>query len=143
VGTLAGCWNVRPRSPSGTGWTVDYPDVHPEPAPVTTIAWRMLHISDGNSIYWEHSFGPGLRTFADLTVHGDAAGAIEYLVASQGPITLTMATMDDLRLDEMGSTHSGVAWPAHRVFATLIDEQVHHGAEIALLRDLYRCRPVE
>jgi hypothetical protein len=26
------------------------------------------------------------------------------------------------------------------VFAVLIDEQVHHGPEIALLRDLYRNR---
>jgi hypothetical protein len=26
------------------------------------------------------------------------------------------------------------------VFAVLIDEQVHHGAEVALLRDLYRDR---
>jgi hypothetical protein len=28
----------------------------------------------------------------------------------------------------------------HRVFATVINEQVHHGAEISMLRDLYRCR---
>jgi hypothetical protein len=137
---VAGCWNVRPSPQSPTGWTVDYPDVHPDPGPVTTIAWRMVHISDGNSIYWEHSFGPAVRHFWDLSPHGDAAGAIAYLAASQRPITATLAEMDDTRLDEMRPTHFGVEWPAHRVFAVLIDEQVHHGAEIALLRDLYRSR---
>jgi len=28
----------------------------------------------------------------------------------------------------------------HRILAGLINEQVHHGAEISLLRDLYRYR---
>jgi hypothetical protein len=28
----------------------------------------------------------------------------------------------------------------HRVLATLVNEQVHHGVEISLLRDLYRNR---
>jgi hypothetical protein len=137
---VARCWNVRPSAQSPSGWTVDYPDVHPNPPPVTTIAWRMLHISDGNSIYWEHSFGPGVRNFWDLAPRGDAAGAIEYLTQSQRPVTATLAQMDDQQFDDMRPTHFGVAWPAHRVLAVLIDEQVHHGAEIALLRDLYRNR---
>ena len=137
---VAGCWNVRPSPASPGGWTVDYPDVHPDPPPLTTIAWRMLHISDGNSIYWEHSFGPGIQNFWDLRVQGDAAGATEYLADSQRPIKATLAEIDDERLSEMRPTHLGVEWPAHRVFAVLIDEQVHHGAEIALLRDLYRNR---
>jgi hypothetical protein len=51
--------------------------------------------------------------------------------------------MSDDLLDDMRPTHFSVAWPAHRVFSTLIDEQVHHGAEIALLRDLYRRRDPE
>ena len=73
------CWNVRPCPESPSGWTVDYPQVHPTPPPFTTIAWRLLHIADGNIVYWEHSFGPGLRNFWDLAPHGDAAAAIEYL----------------------------------------------------------------
>jgi hypothetical protein len=67
---VAGCWNVRASAESPTGWTVDYPEVHPDPP------------------------------------------------------------------------HFGVAWSASRVLSVLIDEQVHHGAEIALLRDLYRNRPL-
>jgi hypothetical protein len=139
---VAGCWNVRPSAESACGWTVDYPDVPPDPPPMTTIAWRMLHISDGNSIYWEHAFGPGLRNFWDLVPHGDAAGAIEYLAESQAPIATTLSELDDAALDDIRPTQFGVEWPARRVLTVLIDEQVHHGAEIALLRDLYRSQPI-
>jgi hypothetical protein len=43
-------------------------------------------------------------------------------------------------LDRLVPTNWGERWPAYRIFATLINEQVHHGAEISLLRDLYRYR---
>ena len=132
----AGTCGANQASPSG--WTVDYPDVAPDPPPFTTIAWRLLHISDGNSMYWEHAFGPGRRNFSDFPPHGDATSAIRYLAESQRPVTATLAELDDDALDEMRPTHLGVEWPARRVLAVLIDEQVHHGAEVALLRDLYR-----
>ena len=81
-----------------------------------------------------------VRNFWDLVPHGDAGGAINYLVESQRPVTETLRQVDDVALDEMRPTHFGVDWPARRVFTVLIDEQVHHGAEVALLRDLYRNR---
>lgn len=137
---VAGCWNVRPSEESASGWTVDYPDRAPDPPPFTTIAWRLLHISDGNTVYWEHSFGPGVRNFWHLVPHGDAAGAIDYLKESQQPVTDTLATLDDDALDQMRPTHFGVEWPARRVLTVLIDEQLHHGAEVGVLRDLYRYR---
>ena len=137
---VSNCWNVRPDPSSPSGWTVDYPEVHPDPPPFTTIGWRLLHIADGNTIYWEHCFGPQVRNFWDLVPHGDADGAIEYLVESQRPVTETIRQFDDDALDELRPTHFGVDWPARRVFAVLIDEQVHHGAEVGLLRDLYRAR---
>ena len=137
---VSGCWNVRANASSPSGWVVDYPDIPPDPAPFTTIAWRMVHISDGNSIYWEHAFGPGVRGFLDLPPHGEAAGAIEYLQESQRPMTAVLAGMADDQLDELRPTQFGVEWPARRIISVLIDEQVHHGAEIGLLRDLYRYR---
>ncbi len=137
---VGGCWSVRPSAQSPSGWTVDYPEVHPDAPPVTTIAWRMLHVSDGNTVYWEHAFGPGLRNFWDLVPHGEAVGAIEYLRDSQRPITATLAELDDDALDAMCPTQFGVEWPTRHVLSVLIDEQIHHGAEIGLLRDLYRAR---
>jgi DinB superfamily len=100
----------------------------------------MLHISDGNTIYWEHSFGAATKNFWDLAPHGTAAGAIDYLVESQRPITETLAVLDDSSLDEERPTHFGVTWPARRVVSVLVDEQLHHGAEVGVLRDLYRAR---
>jgi hypothetical protein len=93
-------------------------------------------------IYWEHAFGPGKKNVGDLWPHGTAAEAIEYLVESQRQITDTLDELDDDALDDNRPTHFGVTWPASRVLSVLIDEQVHHGAEIALLRDLYRNRPL-
>lgn len=138
---VPGSWNVRRSPDSSGGWTVDYPaGPHPDPPPFTTIGWRLLHISDGNTIYWEHSFGPARRNFWDLAPHGDAAGAVAYLAASQEPITATSAALSDEDLGGMRPTHFKVEWRAGRVLTTLINEQVHHGAEVALLRDLYRAR---
>jgi uncharacterized damage-inducible protein DinB len=139
---VSGCWNVRPSAGSTSGWTVDYPDVHPDPPPVTTIAWRLLHISDGNTIYWEHAFGPGQRNFWDLTPRGTAADAVEYLTESQRPITQTLQELDDKDLDQPRPTQFGVHWRARRIVSVLVDEQVHHGAEVGLLRDLFRNRPL-
>jgi DinB superfamily len=135
---VEGCWNVRASTDAPGGWTVDYPEVHPDPPPFTTIAWRLLHIADGNTIYWEHAFGPGERTFWDLAARGSADEAIEFLLDSQRPITASLDNLDDDLLDEERPTHFGVTWPARRVLTVLIDEQVHHGAEIGVLRDLYR-----
>jgi hypothetical protein len=48
---------------------------------------------------------------------------------------------DGEQLDELRPTAWGERWPAGQILAVLLDEQVHHGAEIALLRDRYRARP--
>jgi hypothetical protein len=93
-----------------------------------------------NTVYWEHAFGPGKKNFWDLVPHGSASEALGYLIKIQGPITTTLASLDDGMLDEERPTHFGVPWPARRVLAVLIDEQLHHGAEIGVLRDLYRAR---
>ena len=135
-----GCWNNRPAPDRPDVWVVDYPQVHPDSPPFTTIAWRLLHISDGNTVYWEHAFVPGQKNFWDLTPHGSAREGIDYLIESQEPITATLAHMEDDQLDEDRPTHFGVTWPARRVLSVLVDEQVHHGAEVGVLRDLYRAK---
>ena len=55
------CWNVRPRGTgtapiqAGSGeFTCDFAVPEPDPAPVTTIAWRLAHITVG-------IFGDGQR----------------------------------------------------------------------------------
>src|SRR5579863_8015159 len=51
---VAGCWNVRRRGEQGPAtsvgegeWTIDFTWPPPDPAPVTTIAWRLAHVITG------------------------------------------------------------------------------------------------
>jgi len=143
---VAGCWTVHRRSESrgvsadGSGeWVIDYDPAQPKPAPFTTIAWRTVHIAGANYLYWEYAFGSASLTF-DLDLPGNVADATKWLSDSQRPLTQTLASLSDSDLDEIVRHNSGQQWPVHRIFATLINEQVHHGAEISLLRDLYRYR---
>jgi hypothetical protein len=39
---VEGCWSLRP-GPEG-GWRLDQQDPEPSPPPVTTIAWRLVHV---------------------------------------------------------------------------------------------------
>ena len=142
-----GCWTVhrrsetRARSADGCGeWVIDYEVPEPDPAPVTTIAWRTVHIAVVNYLYWDYAFGPATASF-DLEMPGDAPSAVRWLRDSQAPLTLALGEVSgDDRLDDLVLTNWGERWPISRIFETLINEQVHHGAEIALLRDLYRNR---
>jgi hypothetical protein len=132
------CWTVRPHASSPGGWEIDYDWPPPEPPPLTTIAWRLVHLANGNSIYWEHAFGPGVRMFPDLVVPHTADAACRYWRDSREPISswLDAATDDDLRRPR--PSHQGEPRTGADVIMILIDDQVHHGAEIALMRDLYR-----
>lgn len=136
----AHCWNlVRDASYPG-GWTYPYDFDPPRPHPVTTIGWRLVHLVADNEIYMEHAFGPRTRNFPDLAVHGTAAEVLADWRASRNPVTtwLDAATDDDLLEDR--PSHLGGTKTAGEVMRILLDEQVHHGAEIALMRDLYSQR---
>jgi hypothetical protein len=138
-----GCWTVHDRgeprgvSADGSGrWVIDYVVPEPSPSPVTTIAWRTVHVAAVNVLYWDYAFGPATATF-DLELPGDAAGAVAWLRDSLRPLAESLAVAD---VDALVATNWGERWPVSRIFTTLIREQIHHGAEIALLRDLYRNR---
>jgi hypothetical protein len=137
---VSDCWNIRP-DPQGLGrWTYEYDFDPPPPHPVTTIGWRLVHVAADNWIYWEHAFGPARQTFTDLDVPHTAASAIQNWQDSRRAITHWLRTATDADLAELRPSHLGPAKSAGQVMETLIDEQIHHGAEIALLRDLYARR---
>lgn len=143
---VPGCWTVhrrnevRAKGADGCGeWVIDYEVPEPHPAPVTTIAWRTVHIAAVNHLYWDYAFGPATMSY-DLEMPGDARAAVAWLAASQRPLAEALAGLDDTALDQPRLTNWGERWPTSRIFTTLINEQVHHGAEISLLRDLYRNR---
>lgn len=109
------------------------------PTPVTTIAWRTVHVALINHVYWDHAFGSATATF-DLEMPGNAIDAVAWLTSSQEPLLESLQSLSDEDLERPRLTNWGEEWPTHRIFKTLIVEQVHHGAEVSLLRDLYRNR---
>ncbi|GIF73326.1 DinB family protein [Asanoa siamensis] len=133
-----GCWTVRAHPTLPGRWDIDYDWTTPEPPPLTTIAWRLVHLANGNWIYWEHAFGPGVRMFPDLVVPGSAAAARAYWQDSRAPVSDWLERATDESLRELRPSHLGEPRSAGDVVLALVDEQTHHGAEIALLRDLHR-----
>ncbi|RJL27145.1 DinB family protein [Bailinhaonella thermotolerans] len=152
---VPGCWSVRrradgpgPRATLLTGageWGRDHaPFPHPEPPPFTTIAWRLSHLSEVLTLRADHTAGTHTLTRDDYVSHGDAAGAIAAFEAGADAWRAALLAADDAALDTRGhSTYphgSDPEDPFIDVVWWVNQELLHHGAEIALLRDLYRAR---
>lgn len=122
-------------------WHVDWADPDPSPAPVTTIAWRCWHIAvDCLDSYSARLFGRRGTPFTGTEWTNDWESAADHL-ASAWDVFRTGATgwSDAELLQPLGP-----AWGSFQNHTNLdlvqhaIREVVHHGAEIALMRDLYR-----
>ncbi|CAM06146.1 DinB family protein [Saccharopolyspora erythraea NRRL 2338] len=142
-----GCWNVRPRGTGtapvqgGSGaMTIDFAMPEPDPAPFTTIAWRLGHVIVGVLAMRNAShFG---RTPTDYWSFEYAATASEALEQLDAEYATWQAGVESLG-------ESGLARPcgeaegahAERPMAALVlhinREVVHHLAEVCLLRDLH------
>jgi hypothetical protein len=145
-----GCWSVRLRSepgssrPRGRGeFRLDSEFPPPDPAPVTTIAWRLAHVIVG--VFGERNatyFGGPPMTWGDADYAGTAAQALEQLDAGEaiwraGVTGLTEADLETNCREPGFETDSMAALILH-----IHREVLHHGAELALLRDLYAHRPL-
>lgn len=147
---VRGAWNVRPR---GTGtapitagrgaFTIDFAIPEPDPVPVTTIAWRIGHLVVGvlGARAAGHFGGPPVD-YGSHEYPGDAAGALAQLDAAYAAWTAGAGSLGEEGLRRPCGPAEG-DW-AQAPMATLVlhvnREVLHHGAEIALLRDLYRWR---
>jgi uncharacterized damage-inducible protein DinB len=137
---VAGCWTVR-RGPDGR-WAVDYPEPpHPDPAPFTTIGWRLVHVAECKVMYHEYAFGDAKLTFPDIDSAHTATDAIAQLEAGHKLLLRDLDGLDDASLEREVLTNWGERWPARRIFWTMISHDLHHGGEIGALRDLWRARP--
>ena len=137
---VPGCWSVRPLADGR--WMVDVQLPHPDPPPVTTIAWRLCHVGGGvlASRNAKH-FGAG--TF-DVRTHHYPASASEAIAWIEREYAIWKAGVLALDDEEL-ATPVGAKEPFPDVpMATLVlhinREFIHHAAEVALLRDLYRAR---
>lgn len=149
------CWSVRrhsagpgPGATSLTGsgdWGRDTgPFPHPSPPPFTTLAWRLSHLSELLALRADHTAGKHGMTRDDYRVVGDAAGAVADFEASADAWRSALVGADDAALDTVGhSTYPYGSDPEDPFIDTVwwVNQEIlHHGAEIALLRDLYRAR---
>jgi hypothetical protein len=150
---VPGCWGVRRRgessAPAGLGagdCLIDLAGRDLDPPPVTTIAWRLAHIMAG--------------CFVMRLDNGELGGPGAYrgsCRAGCGAFTWAPAAQDALdQLDELCLKwrravrlvgEEGLERPCEirdEPLSTLVlhinREVIHHGAEIALLRDLFRAK---
>ena len=145
-----GAWTVHPRGTGGTKtvggsgeFTVDFEYPEPVPAPVTTIAWRLAHIIVGVLAARVHShFGGPPADYATFVYAGTADEALAQLDEAYAAWIAGVRSWDDRALAEpCGPAEGPFAESSHAELVVHINrELIHHGAEIALLRDLWAHR---
>ena len=148
-------WSIRPRgqaasaSPFGPGdWLIDH-ERDPEPPPVTTIAWRLNHLVAMYEGRWHWTFGPRTTDPKDLVdVSPSAEVTLDRLWQQTDRWQRDVPTLTAEQLDEPGHGQYPYGLDPHIPFAGILwwmnREFIHHAAEVALLRDLYRSRgPVQ
>ena len=144
-----GAWSVRRRGragspdPYGAGdWLLDFDRGHPQPEPVTTIAWRLGHLISMYQDRWEWTFGsrsiaPEVTT--EFTPSPDEA--LATLWAEVDRFAKSVDAMTDEQLDVPGFGQYPYGLDPELPFVSIVwwmnRELIHHTAEVALLRDLY------
>ena len=98
--------------------------------------WRFVHMIGDNEICVEHALGQVCATFPILGVHERAGEVLADWENSRRPVTAWLASANDGELLEPRPNHVG-SRTAGEVLTILLDQQIHHGPEIAL-RDLHR-----
>ena len=132
------CWTVHPNG------GIDFAHPEPDPAPFTTIAWRLAHVIVGVFAMRNHSHfgGPeaGYETWRYAT---DAATALRQLDEQYRTwIDGVRGLSDDDLSRPCGPAEGPYAdYPMAALVLHINREILHHGAEICLLRDLYAWWP--
>ncbi len=153
-----GCWSIRRReeatSPLAAGkgdYVIDFAIPEPVPPPVTTIAWRLVHIAEVFGARTANHFGEANPTIRDRfsgnwwetlempSTANDALALVDEVHAAW--VDGVRSLDDDALWREVGPTEG----PWHEFpYASLIlhinREFIHHAAEVCVLRDLYRAQ---
>ena len=145
---VPGCWGIRPRADAtsamaaGAGaWVADFAYPEPRPVPVTTIAWRLGHITVGClGMRAADHFGSGGVAYQTTDWPSTAADTLARLDEAY---RAWMEPVRALTPDQLAAPCGPAEGPwADHPMGTLVlhitREVVHHGAEVLLLRDLHR-----
>ena len=148
---VPGCWTISRRGESaapisvGAGeFTMDYGMPPPDPEPVTTIAWRLGHIIIGvfGSRVASHFGGPAVD-YESFVYAGTAEEALRQLDDAYEAWIKGVRSLGDAGLAQPCGPAEG-PFAEYSMAALVLHihrEAIHHGAEIALLRDLYLREP--
>ena len=148
------CWTIRPQADGRfrADWAVPLTST----GPFTTIAWRLWHLiscygADRNAAWLNVPIADGGSvipapavtsdaSFADWEAAPTATAALEALdEAHEFWGRCLMAVTEEGLGEKLGSIGGQYADSDRAGFAFhMIDEFIHHGAEVALLRDFYR-----
>jgi hypothetical protein len=129
-----GCWTVHRDG------GVDYEYPPPDPAPLTTIAWRMAHVIVGVLAARTHShFGGPPADYQTWPFATDAETALGQLDDAYRSWMTGVRELTDAALATPCGPAEGpwAAAPMSTLILHINREVIHHGAEIALLRDLF------
>ncbi len=143
---VEGCWSIRPAEDG-----VFHPDWReaPDPAPFTNMAWRMCHLircyGEQRNRVWLGVPTDGAPDCFEVTAPAPAtaAAALTSLAAAYAEWTTVLGVVSEAALGEALGAVAGPFADADKAGFVLhmLDEFIHHGAEIALLRDLWRAGP--
>ncbi|OMC38928.1 serine/arginine repetitive matrix protein 1 [Mycobacterium sp. GA-1841] len=128
------CWTVHPDG----GIDFSYPA--PQPEPFTTIAWRLAHVIVGVFAMRNHShFGGPPADYESWPYATDATTALSQLDDAYRHWIDGVRRLDDNDLKRPCGPAEGPY--GNEPMATLVlhinREVIHHGGEIACIRDLY------
>jgi hypothetical protein len=134
------CRTVRPVG-DGTFRSDGHRTDEGDPREFTTLAWRLAHIID---LLTEDRIAAwlavdGAPDWPDRGDPGTAAAALDALDRALAHWHAVLdATTDDSLAELLGPIGGPYAEATRRAFVLhIFDELVHHGAETALMRDLY------
>jgi hypothetical protein len=146
-------WTLRPRgdpagAPDASGpgeWLIDDEEHVGEPAPFTTIAWRLGHLANGFASRSEWSFGAHRVDPDDVVDYAPTAeGGLAVLWEAVQRFRDGVAATTEAELDRVGYSAMPHGLDPHVPFCSIVwwqtRELIHHTAEAALLRDLYAAR---
>jgi hypothetical protein len=119
---------------------IDFTYPQPEPAPFTTIAWRLAHVIVGVFAMRNHShFGGPPADYESWHYATEAKTAVAQLDDAYQNWIAGVRGLDDRGLARPIGPKEG-PWAEHSMAELILHinrEAIHHGAEIACIRDLY------
>ena len=128
------CWTVHPDG------SIDFTYPPPQPEPFTTIAWRLAHVIVGVLAMRNHfHFGGPQADYQSWNYATDAKTALQQLDDEYAHWITGVRGLDAEALTQPIGPNEG-PWADYAMSELILHinrEVIHHGAEIACIRDLY------